>query len=517
MTRGNLLAHLGPHTVDPRLVVRGHHVGLDRRATHRQLGQRRHLEVTEHRHGDGTGDRRRRHDQKVRGLRSLGSQGISLVHAETVLLVDHHESEVGELHSLLEQSMCADHDAGLPGRRLEERLTPRTGVLRAGQQGNPGCVFGAAEPSAVSQRAEHGGDRAVVLLREHLRRREQRGLATSVDDGEHRQQGHHGLAGTDLPLQQPMHRHGAGQVGPQLGVDHLLAGGQLERQPGPERIDQPSGTGNPRPGRVLLRLGPTLGQGDLQHHRLVPGQPVLCPLDVGVALRPVDLLDGLGPGQQLMSRAEVVRQGIFHVVRRVQHEGDGVRDVPGADVLGCGIDDKLETDEAASRPLGFVEVDVGEQLVLRVGQLTGLVEPRDGAGEQPGATWQQIAAEPAAFAEERDLELAMAVGHDQLGDRPLALLHRNLLRGDHLGNDRHVLADLEGVELGQLPPLVVAPRVVAQQVTDGVQAQVASGLAVLSPTALRRDCSRALTSGSPPQSPQSRPRWQGSLPYRRSS
>ena len=71
---------------------------------------------------------------------------------------------------------------------------------------HPGGVVGAAEHPARGEVAEHRGDRAVVLLGEHLGRRQQRGLAAGVDDPQHRPQRHDRLAGADLALQQPVHR-----------------------------------------------------------------------------------------------------------------------------------------------------------------------------------------------------------------------------------------------------------------------------------------------------------------------
>ncbi len=86
----------------------------------------------------------------------------------------------------------------------------RTGALglghRSGQQLDAGGVRGAAEHAAGGEVAEHRGDRAVVLLGEHLGGREQRRLPAGVDHAQHRAQRHQGLAGADLALEQPVHR-----------------------------------------------------------------------------------------------------------------------------------------------------------------------------------------------------------------------------------------------------------------------------------------------------------------------
>ena len=120
-----------------------------------QLGQRRDLQVAEYGHRDGTGDRRRGHDQHVRAaVAGLVAQGVPLLDAEPVLLVDHHQAEVGELHLLLQQRMGADHDPGAAGRGVQQRLAAGRGAQRAGQQRQPGGPFRAAELARLGERAE---------------------------------------------------------------------------------------------------------------------------------------------------------------------------------------------------------------------------------------------------------------------------------------------------------------------------------------------------------------------------
>ena len=50
-----------------------------------------------------------------RGWR-LGAERGALLDPEPVLLVDHDQSEVGELRARTQQGVGADDDAGLPGR-----------------------------------------------------------------------------------------------------------------------------------------------------------------------------------------------------------------------------------------------------------------------------------------------------------------------------------------------------------------------------------------------------------------
>jgi len=91
---------------------------------------------------------------------------------QAVLLVDHYQAEIGELHVLLEQRMSADHDSGAARGGIEQRLAAGGRPERAGQQREPGRLLRPAELAGLGERAEQRADRAVVLLREHLGRGE---------------------------------------------------------------------------------------------------------------------------------------------------------------------------------------------------------------------------------------------------------------------------------------------------------------------------------------------------------
>ena len=47
------------------------------------------------------------------GCSRLGPQRVPLLHPEPVLLVDHDQAQVVELHLVLDQRVRADHDPGL--------------------------------------------------------------------------------------------------------------------------------------------------------------------------------------------------------------------------------------------------------------------------------------------------------------------------------------------------------------------------------------------------------------------
>jgi len=99
----------------------------------------------------------------VRRLLTLAAQRISLLNAETVLLVDHHQPEIEELDVLLDQGMCPDNDAGVTRCGVEQGLASSGSGLAPGQQRHPGADLAAAEQSAFRKVTQHRGDRPEVL------------------------------------------------------------------------------------------------------------------------------------------------------------------------------------------------------------------------------------------------------------------------------------------------------------------------------------------------------------------
>ncbi len=90
--------------------------------------------------------------------------------------------------------------------------------------------------AAREQRQPHAGrlgercDGGVVLARQDLGRRHQRGLRAGLDADQHGEQGDQRLAAADVALQQADHALGLGHVGPDLGDRGLLARRQFEGQ-----------------------------------------------------------------------------------------------------------------------------------------------------------------------------------------------------------------------------------------------------------------------------------------------
>ncbi len=118
-----------------------------------------------------------------------------------MLLVDHGQRQRPEHDVVLDQRMGADQEIDLAGRKPRQQVAPLLALFAAGENSHP-------KPGALGQR-RNGLD---VLARQDFGRRHQRGLLAGLGDGGGRQQRHHGLAGSDIALQQPQHAHRLAQV-----------------------------------------------------------------------------------------------------------------------------------------------------------------------------------------------------------------------------------------------------------------------------------------------------------------
>ena len=410
-------------------------------------------------------------------VRGLGAQRVALLHPEPVLLVDHHQPEVGELDLLLEQGVGADHDAGVAGEHVGQRRPPGGRPDRPGEQGHAGGVLGGAELAGLGQRAEHAGDGPVVLLGQYLGRGEQGRLTARVHHLEHRPDRDHRLARADLPLQQPVHRVGKGQLLGDRLAHRDLPRGQGERQARVELVGDAAVDVRARHGRHGRRGQPPLRQRGLQQERLVPLEPLPGPFQVGLVERPVDGADRLGPAGQPVPLPELGRQRVLPRVQRVQHGLDRPGDHPRAG-LGAGRVDRDHLGGELGRQLRR-EVGVrrraGQHLVLRVNQLQPGAEPGHGAREHADhAGYQRLDDVPPAGIppEEAQHQLGAVVGDDHLAAGGAApLRHRVRAHAVDPGQHGDVVALAQRGQVGQLAAGVVAARVVPQQVADRAHAE----------------------------------------------
>ena len=83
---------------------------------------RNHLQVTVKCHGEASRNGRRAHHEHV-GIFAFREQGLALVYAKAVLLVDNHESEFCESNVLGKQGMCSDDGLAKPHLQFAQNLT----------------------------------------------------------------------------------------------------------------------------------------------------------------------------------------------------------------------------------------------------------------------------------------------------------------------------------------------------------------------------------------------------------
>ena len=134
------------------------HYRGDRSAIGRLFPEERNIQVAVNGLRERARDRRRGHDEDVRGI-APGDQTRSLQHAELMLLIDHNKAEIVESARFIKKRMRADNDlgsirvpsgvlAGVPPSRVFRRDAGnctrgrvRSPILCATWKPNPGIVL----------------------------------------------------------------------------------------------------------------------------------------------------------------------------------------------------------------------------------------------------------------------------------------------------------------------------------------------------------------------------------------
>ncbi len=206
-------AHAHQHIVATRGADQFRH---DRRAAWRQFVDRGNIEVGEKTHRQRTWNRRRTHHQLV-WFRAFLHQRQPLADTEAMLFVDHCQAEPLEAASLLEQGMGAECKIGFArGNRL-----PGSGAF--------GLLLTAGYPgTAHAQSRERRCQLAIMLFGEDLGRRHEGGLKSVLDRLQAGKCRHHGLATTNIALQQATHRMRLRQIGANFLPGTGLRTGEIE-------------------------------------------------------------------------------------------------------------------------------------------------------------------------------------------------------------------------------------------------------------------------------------------------
>ena len=136
-----------------------------------------------------------------------------------------------------------------------------------------------------------------MLLRERLGRRHQRVLPSVLDRTQQRVQRDDGLAGADVALQQPLHRHGSRQVGVELADRGLLVRRERERKRLAVTPDQLARVAEPRR-ESALPFARATRDSDLEQEELVEREPTSARLSLLARARAVKCPERIGPRRQ---------------------------------------------------------------------------------------------------------------------------------------------------------------------------------------------------------------------------
>ena len=119
--------------------VQRQHARIDRKPPGGFLGELGDIHIAIDRQRQRARNGRCRHDQKVRGASRLRLQGKPLMHAEAMLLVDHHKAKVLELNAFLKQRMGADQNINPARRKALQNILPLLALFaaRENRNGNP--------------------------------------------------------------------------------------------------------------------------------------------------------------------------------------------------------------------------------------------------------------------------------------------------------------------------------------------------------------------------------------------
>ena len=132
------------------LLGEGHHVGRNLLAAGGQGVQHGHIQVAEHRHGDGARNGRRGHDQPVRQGAVGAAQAVTLLHAEAVLLVHHDQAQVVEAYVVGEQGVRTNHNLRGAVGELLQHLALGAGAHGGGQQAHAHAAGFLSAPRGAS-------------------------------------------------------------------------------------------------------------------------------------------------------------------------------------------------------------------------------------------------------------------------------------------------------------------------------------------------------------------------------
>ena len=382
---------------------------------------------------------------------ALGLEGSPLLDAEPVLLIDHRQAQIGKAHRLGDQGVRADDDTRLT--RGEEVARP----VRIRAAHGPG-----EELHADAERRQQIGDRPLVLAREQVRRGENRALPAGDRGRRERPRGDRSLARSHVTLQQPEHRRGTLEVGPdRVDRGHLVTGevGGAAQAPRERGLQcSPDATvvvivDGDRPALLPDSGAPPADHAHLEGQELVEREASECGVSPLEGRRIVRLLERLSDAHEPELRPNARRD-----VLRVRARGSiecGADGTPQR-VRGQSGGQPVDRDDAA----GVEERRAVVGLELRVVERHAVAEPAELATDDDRVAGLQPAFDVAP-PEPRRIEapgLVLEAGDGALHAAPERGLHPDLGDADP---GRHELSVGDGTELADpthLAEILIAAR-----------------------------------------------------------
>ncbi len=295
-------------------------------------------------------------------------------------------------------------------------------------------------------------DREEVLLGQRLRRRHHRALPAALDRAEQRVERDRGLAGADVSLQQPLHRHGPREIRVDLGDRVLLGLREGERKRLAVLPDQPVRR-RQRLGDERRALGCAAAQRELQDDELVERQTAPARLGLLLVTGPVERDERVGAEWETALDPDASGQGVATCPGVGEDTLDETPDrllgeVGRRRVHGCEVGSRVRLSEVVRLDLEPVAVrlppDPQPRPRAQARLEPGLVEP--GRPQLPGRVGD--------------------VGGEDVQPSPTP---RARASDDHVEHRLLLAEQLRDRALGDRA--LVAPRAVREQVPDGRDAE----------------------------------------------
>ena len=406
-----------------------------------------------------------------------------------MLLVDHGERQVAERHALLDQRVRPDrqvdraigdplHDArsilARDGAGQERVRDGRVGRgRRRGIQERSLTVVLRRGPRQIEER--HGADPvqerrhgSQVLPGEDLGRRHDRRLMAGLDRDERRVQRDERLPGSDVSLEQDVHRPGSPHRLADRVDRSLLRPGRLERQRPGEPLGQRARHRVRDAG--LLGLHAMLAERDpeLEREQLVELQPLLRAGELALILGEMDLPQRLVVVAEGFGLHQLGREWIGDRRQLLERRVDQLADRPRRDAL------RRRMHRRDARRVDQVGLIAAEELDLLVRELGTASIERDDAGDGHFLPDLVDGGEP-RLVEERQIEPAGRVG-ERDDDHGLAAPRRP---SEHLADRRdhgRIRTGSQVADRLHARAVDVAARVVVQQVAHRLDAHALEDL-----------------------------------------